>query len=419
MGTRLLCQIAVLLLAAPALFAQSPLPTSLADAKDRADSSPSTPAPDVVTDAEPLPRIWGDVEYLLWWLKSGPLPAPLVTTSTDSPPTAQSGALGQPGTHVLFGDQRLDYGAFSGVRAGAGVWIDPGCWLGLEANGLILEQRSVRFGAQSDGSGAPLLAIPFRTPDGKETMYTVAIPATGGNPPLVGGVTVSSTSNLDGAEANGIINLLRSGGLSTDLVAGFRYVSLDEDLQVSSSALANVGSLGSLSTSTWDRFDTQNRFAGGQIGSRLGYSTGRLSMDVFGRVALGSTHQVVNVTGSSGSIGTGLMAGLLPASGDSGVLVQPSNSGRVSHDEFTVVPEMQVRFGIGLASGVRTFVGYNFLYWSSVVRPGDQVDRTINPSQSILLGGSGLLSGSPRPMGLFGQTDLWAQGLSLGVELGW
>jgi hypothetical protein len=54
-----------------------------------------------------------------------------------------------------------------------------------------------------------------------------------------------------------------------------------------------------------------------------------------------------------------------------------------------------------------------------VVRPGDQIDRTINPSQSILLGGNGLLTGSSRPSLLFGQTDLWAQGLSLGVELGW
>jgi hypothetical protein len=80
---------------------------------------------------------------------------------------------------------------------------------------------------------------------------------------------------------------------------------------------------------------------------------------------------------------------------------------------------VELRLGFGLAPGVRTFFGYNFLYWSSVVRPGDQVDHTLNPSQSLLLGGNGLLSGSSRPGMPFSQSDLWAQGVSLGVEFGW
>jgi hypothetical protein len=58
--------------------------------------------------------------------------------------------------------------------------------------------------------------------------------------------------------------------------------------------------------------------------------------------------------------------------------------------------------------------GYTFLYWSSVVRAGDQIDLTVNPN---------LLSDTPggpaRPSFAFHETGIWAQGLSLGVELAW
>jgi hypothetical protein len=419
MGKRFLCQIAVLLVAAPSLYGQAPSPSLAVDAADPAAAAPATPSPQSTAECQPLPRVWANAEYLLWWIKSGPVAAPLVTTSTDNPPSLHSGNLGQPGTQVLFGQQDLDYGAFSGLRVGAGAWIDPGGTFGVEARGLILEQRSVRWSAQSDSTGTPLLALPFRATDGQETKYTVTIPAVGSIPPQVGGVAVSSTSNLDGAEANGVVNVIRRGAISTDLLAGVRYLSLEEDLQVGTNALAGFGPLGSLTTATSDRFDTQNHFAGGQLGSRFGYSVGRVSMDVLGQVALGTTHQVVNVNGNSAFTGTGTMVGLLPASTEAGVYAQPSNSGRLTHDEFTVVPEMQLRFGIDVMPGIRTSVGYNFLYWSSVVRPGDQIDRTINPAQSLLLGGSGVLSGPARPSGPFGQSDLWTQGLSLAVELGW
>src|SRR5262249_54853952 len=103
MGKRLLCQIAALLLAAPALHAQSaqvPPPSTA----DLASSPETTPSPEAAISPEPLPpRIWGYTEYLLWWIKPGPLSTPLVTTSTDSPLTALSGNLGQAGTQVLWG----------------------------------------------------------------------------------------------------------------------------------------------------------------------------------------------------------------------------------------------------------------------------------------------------------------------------
>ena len=48
-----------------------------------------------------------------------------------------------------------------------------------------------------------------------------------------------------------------------------------------------------------------------------------------------------------------------------------------------------------------------------VLRPGDQIDRTINPTQAA----GGVLVGPPRPAPLFNTTDFWAHGVNAGLEL--
>src|SRR5262245_9985124 len=53
------------------------------------------------------PRLWVSAEYLLWWIKDGPFPVPLATTGSATDPTP--GALGQPGTTVLFGGSNVDF----------------------------------------------------------------------------------------------------------------------------------------------------------------------------------------------------------------------------------------------------------------------------------------------------------------------
>src|SRR5438094_9160568 len=68
---------------------------------------------------ENCPRFWGSADYLVGWVKKGPTP-PLVTTG---PEVLFSGSLDIPGTQVLFGDSRLDYGTLSGWKASAGMWL--------------------------------------------------------------------------------------------------------------------------------------------------------------------------------------------------------------------------------------------------------------------------------------------------------
>jgi hypothetical protein len=63
-------------------------------------------------------------------------------------------------------------------------------------------------------------------------------------------------------------------------------------------------------------------------------------------------------------------------------------------------------------------VGYNFLYWSRVVRPGNQIDRVINVSQLPTSQGPGTVTSPFRPVFAFPGTDFWALGVNIGLEIG-
>src|SRR5262249_15174735 len=82
---------------------------------------------------------------------------------------------------------------------------------------------------------------------------------------------------------------------------------------------------------------------------------------------LGSTAEVVDVAGST------VIAppGQVPTVGNGGLLAQPTNSGHFSRDQFAVVPEVGINVGYQVTEHLRAFVGYSFLYWSNVARPGD------------------------------------------------
>ena len=93
-----------------------------------------------------------------------------------------------------------------------------------------------------------------------------------------------------------------------------------------------------------------------------------------------------------------------------------SNSGLARRDEFTFIPEGGARVGVHITNNVTLFVGYTFIYWFDVARPGEQIDRTVNPAlvPANLAFGSGV--GPARPALTFSKTDFWAQGVNFGLE---
>src|SRR5262249_14635228 len=145
------------------------------------------------------------------------------------------------------------------------------------------------------------------------------------------------------------------------------------------------------------RFSTRNQFYGGQIGTRAEVCRGPMFVDFSGKVAFGSTHQVVSIDGNTSLIESGVVTGTVPG----GALALRTNIGRTAHDHFTVVPEVGVQVGCQVTDHVSLFVGYNFLYWSSVVRPGDQINRTVNANNLPSSLAFNQLGGPAEPSPLF------------------
>ena len=67
---------------------------------------------------------------------------------------------------------------------------------------------------------------------------------------------------------------------------------------------------------------------------------------------------------------------------------------------------------------LRLNVGYTFLAWSNVVRPGDQIDRVANISQIPPPVGPGTLMGPANPAFNFKDSFFWAQGINFARNCG-
>src|SRR5262249_22525178 len=131
-------------------------------------------------------RWYVSAEYLAWWMRGNRVP-PLVTTGSITDPVP--GALGQPGTQVLFGGNNLGTGAASGARFMAGYWLTRDHCLGLEGGYWFLGSKVNNFSASSQGN--PPLFRPFVNETGAEDVELVAVPSPTG-PRLTGALSVHS-----------------------------------------------------------------------------------------------------------------------------------------------------------------------------------------------------------------------------------
>lgn len=363
----------------------------------------------------PPGRFWVSAEYLLWWIKTAQTPA-LVTTSPES----SLGILGQPGTRVLIGGQGLDRDPLHGGRFMAGMWLDCCQTKGIEFGYFFLSNRETECAAGGPGTpGSATVARPFfNVLTGREDSQLVAFPNV-----LAGSAAVNSNARLQGVTPNLICNLCccspkdccNPHGYRMDLLVGPRYYDLEEDLTIREDlrVAPSLPVLGGSRINIVDSFDTRNRFYGGFIGGRAEFWMDRLFVNVTGGVALGSTQQSVRINGNT--IIAPPTGAVVNRAG--GLLTQQSNIGRYSRHEFTYVPEVGFNVGYQVTDCLRAFVGYTFLYWSEVVRPGDQIDRGLNTTQLPTLGGPGSLTGPRRPAFSFNDTSFWAQGINFGVQL--
>jgi hypothetical protein len=120
-------------------------------------------------------HFWTEFEWLLWWFKQRQTP-PLVTMG--SPTDAVPGALGQPGTAVVFGNSGTDTNPYNGFRFWAGYWCDDAHCFGIEGNFFVLENKVARAEFASNGDpGSTLLARPLSNVNlGRQDADPIAVP---------------------------------------------------------------------------------------------------------------------------------------------------------------------------------------------------------------------------------------------------
>lgn len=355
----------------------------------------------------PVPRSWvthwyARTEYMSLWAKGNPLPA-LVTTSPQGTPQADAGVLGEPGTEILFGDERIATGGMQGARITFGHWLD-------ECKSTALEAQYWVAGISQDGgslaseAGDPIIARPFfNTENGGEDAQLVAYPG------LAGSLRIDSRN-----EMHSVNLLLRKewlqgiAGGSVDLFGGYRYFRFRESLAIEESVAGTFG--------LYDKFTAENDFHGVDFGAEFEMRHGPWLFDVTTKVAVGDMREKLTVSG---------LTYLLADPGTTtpgGWLTAPSNLGRYGDHELVAIPELDLRLVFAAYERIRLSVGYNMAFVSKVVRTGDQIDTTVNPGQLTALPlarGGGVASPDARPAPNLDDTALWLYGITFGVEMRW
>lgn len=376
--------------------------------------------------------VWFETEYLLWKIRKGPLPVLLVTTGNTPVfplgnvpmvifgPGNGGGVLGNADTIPVFGLTTFDYDAFSGIRLQGGFWCDcEGVW-SVQLGGFLTEENTERFDQASAANGAPLLARPFFDPvSGLESSVLVAAPGA-----FDGYVRIRSHSRLSGAEANLRRSLAPETGFPMQFLTGFRYTNLDEDLSIfqqtrelddGQATFAGQAVSKNNLINLFDSFSASNRFYGGQVGLQGEWQVGSFVLGTVGKFALGGTVADMSVMGVSR-----LDRSMANQTSDvelGGMLAQPNNIHSTERSRFSFVGEVNVSVSYLVCSCCRISVGYDFLYWSDVVRPGSMVDRQVNGDAIVVSPSYGAGGPEGRPARRYDWSDFWATGVNFGLEL--
>ena len=317
-----------------------------------------------------------------------------------------AGVLGTPRVATLFGGTVANNWQ-SGARKQVGYWLDSEATWGVQASLFMLGNAFSSFAAGSGGT--PILARPFfNVATGKPDAELVAFP---GN--VAGSVAARDTANLFGAGAWLRHQLCCGDCFRVDALVGYRYLSLTGRLTVEENLVSTDPASKTVPVGTRidliDQFYTTNAFNGGDFGLTGVVRRGPWALQGLASIAVGYNTSAADIGGST----TVTVPGFPSTTSPGGLLALSSNSGHFVRNRFAVVPQVGLKLGYQITPHLLATVGYDFLYWTGVMRPGGQIDTAINPA---LVPPVLPLTGPIRPAPLLGATDVWVQGVSVGMQ---
>jgi hypothetical protein len=382
-------------------------------------------------------------EYLLWWADGMGIPPLVVRGEADGNDFVNA--------FVVYGNEDILDDARSGARLTMTYWLDDYGRHAIEGDYFGFGQIESQFVDGGDGT-FPIVGRPFiDATTGLNAVEDVSFPG------IMGTVTVDADSEFQSAGIRLRRNLCCVSGCATDcgdavtcgssvcgpggcgsgvaaggapclkffnrgtrhvdVTYGVRWAQLDEginireDLEViAPSPTPDIGTTFLVN----DNFSTSNEFLGGEFGFLYDWQYKRWSLEMLTRLAIGRTQQRVAINGFTINTPPGGPSEV----GVGGLLTQTSNIGDYERNELSVLPQIGFTGGYMLTDRLKLTAGYTFLYWSRVVRPGDQIDLEVNPELLPFTTTPG--DGIPaRPQFTFRDTDFWAHGLNFGAEYQW
>ena len=359
------------------------------------------------------PQTWARFDVLLWFLDGYSTPA-LLTTAPSGAVQNGGGALGGPGTQVLFGNQDLGDDLLIGGRFQYGKWFDKCRQFGIQTDffGLGGNDQSATF----TGNGTDVFARPFfntnpavNAPDAQ----VFALPGL-----AEGSVRFDTSSEIFSAGPSLRFNLCCSGGCCdpcnpsptsrrVDFLLGYRFFRLEEEF--SSQEILNITDPSFADGSSFelnDNIRTRNDFHGVEFGVNRLTQRGRWLCDLTALVALGEVERVVDLNGSTRVNVPGFSDSTYPGA----FFVGPENVGRFRDNDFAAIPQVRASVGYCLGRNWRLRAGYSFLFLSSAFRPGQFLSSEFDGSR---LGQEVAVDSTQRPS--FRREDLFLHGANVGL----
>ena len=226
-----------------------------------------------------------------------------------------------------------------------------------------------------------------------------------------GRISVSGTSDVMGADLSVHQFLYGKFGGTIDLVYGYQFMRLDEDLSISSGATnLEVGPIpvGAIVNVT-DSFEAINEFHGAQIGFASRYREQCWSFNSMIKFGFGSLNRIAKRRGSTTTI-----VGSDTTTINEGLLVNNNNSGKYSDRTFGWIPELDLSLGYRFSSRLDATFGYHLIMMTDAVR----VSGTIDPELGVNTNpGSPSDPVRPSPDMRFG--TFYLQGIHFGIQYGY
>src|SRR6516165_3818658 len=356
-------------------------------------------------------QVQASAEFLYWFTKNFNVLPPLVLTG---------GGKTEDGDPSLVGgtSSGIDFGLLSGVRVSLAYWLEDCQTWGLQGSFLTIPQKTLEY--RSDSSNV-LTRRFFNLNTEIEDNFIVAFPGIAS-----GTVLVQARSQFWGAEANLWRNIFDEPILEAmrlDVMVGFRYLDLSEDVFINSTTSFNRNlqpfpsflPFAGNHLSIYDSFSTANQFFGAQFGVSAKFFGTLGTVTFLVKLGVGTNHESIFIRGNQVRTLPDGTTTITPG----GVLALASNSGHFSREQFALVPEFGFQWNVALTKYIDCFFGYSLIYLNRAIRTGDQIDQGVDASQIRNFPTPTASTGLNRPLVPFVQDKYYAQGFNIGLELRW